>query len=180
MRLFIGIALPEPIAARLAVMGGGIPGARWEPADKLHVTLRFLGEVDHGLARRLETALERVDLPAFSMALRGVGVFPLRASPRVLWAGVEDPGPVGQLHRAIERAITPLGIEPEHRKFHPHVTLARLRRPPEHRVAEFVAQHALLSTEPFEVEHFTLYSSVLSPRGSKYRVEAEFELRGPA
>lgn len=180
MRLFIGIELPEPVTARLELMGGGIPGARWESGEKLHLTLRFLGEVDHGLARQLEHALEQVDFPPFSLALRGVGVFPPRGTPRVLWAGVDDSSLVTELHAAIEKVLGPLGFEPEHRKFHPHVTLARLKRPVVRRVAEFVAQHALLSTEPFEVGHFTLYSSVLNPRGSKYRVEARFELQGRA
>lgn len=180
MRLFIGIELPESITTRLELMSGGIPGARWEAGEKLHVTLRFLGDVDHGLARQLEAALETIDFPPFELALRGVGVFPPRGSPRILWAGLEDRAVVTQLHAAIEKVLGPLGFEPEHRKFHPHVTLARLKRPPERRVAEFVAQHALLSTEPFEVDHFTLYSSVLNPRGSKYRVEARFELQGTA
>jgi 2'-5' RNA ligase len=180
MRLFIGIELPESISTRLELMGGGIPGARWEPAEKLHVTVRFLGEVDHGRARRLEDALEGIDLPPFSLSVHGVGVFPPRGVPRILWAGVDDPKPVSELHEAVERVVGPVGFEPEHRKYHPHVTLARLKRPPVARVAEFVAQHALLATEPFEVDHFTLYSSVLNPRGSKYRVEARFELQGRA
>jgi 2'-5' RNA ligase len=179
MRLFLGLSPPRSIADALARIGGGIPGARWEPPERLHVTLRFFGEVDHGMARRIIRALERVTAPEFELAIRGVGVFPLRGPARVLWAGFEDDDPVLELRHAVDRVLEPLRLAPERRKFHAHVTLARLSHSPEARVAAFVTEHALVRSEPFPVTSMTLYSSVLSPHGSKYRAEAEIDLAEP-
>ncbi len=175
-RVFIGIDLPDSVDRALELMAGGIPGARWEPAEKLHVTLRFLGDLDKPTVKRVADALDDVDHPWFALGLRGVGVFPLRGPPRILWAGIDDPEPVSSLRRAIDRALSPLGLETEHRKYHPHATLARLKRAPERRVAEYIIEHALFSTPTFPVTAFQLYSSVLAPRGSKYTIEAEFGL----
>lgn len=179
-RLFLGIDLPDNIDRELELMQGGIPGARWQSGDKLHLTLRFIGDVDGGMAGRIEDAMERVDSPRFRMALQGVGVFPLRGRPRVLWAGVMPTEPVVALHEQIERALSPLGLESERRNYHPHVTLARLKNSPERKVASFVTGHALLSTQPFMVDRFSLYSSVLNPKGSRYVIESDFALADEA
>jgi 2'-5' RNA ligase len=173
-RLFVGIDLPEVIDQQLLLMQAGIPGARWESEDKLHVTLKFIGDVDGGTARRVEEALRGIEIPRFELGLRGVGVFPPRGRPRILWAGIEDSDDLLRLHALIERELESVGIERERRNYHPHVTLARLRNSPEKRVAGFVTQHALLSTPAFPVEAFQLYSSVLNPKGSRYKVEADF------
>ncbi len=178
MRLFVGIEVPTVIAEHLALVGGGIPGARWEDRDKLHVTVRFIGDVDGGTARRVEAALAEVERPSFSLTLAGVGHFPPSGEPRVLWAGVEDPAPLHALHQAVDRTLIRLGLDPEGRNYAPHVTLARLRKPPRRRVIEFLQHQALLRTAPFVVEAFQLFSSVLSPRGSKYRVERDYPLLG--
>lgn len=179
MRLFVGIDLPAEIEDHLGLVGGGIPHARWEERDKLHVTMRFVGEVDGGTKRRLEDALDSVRHPPFSLAVAGVGVFPPGGKPRILWAGLDDPAPVLELHGRIERAVQRVGLPPEGRKFTPHVTLARLHGSPRTKVIEFLQHHALLRTVSFEVRAFQLYSSVLSPRGSKYRVEHHYSLDGP-
>lgn len=176
MRLFVGIELPGAIADHLALVGGGIPGARWEDRDKLHVTVRFIGEVDGGTKRHLEDALATVHHPPFSLAVAGVGFFPPGGKPRILWAGLHEPAPLHELHARIERALTSAGLPPEGRKYTPHVTLARLRDPPRHKVIEFLQHHALLRTAEFEVRAFQLYSSVLSPGGSKYRIEHHYPL----
>ena len=176
-RLFLGIALPEPVADHLALVGGGVPGARWELAEKLHLTLRFLDEIDGGTQRAIEQALARVDMPAFELVIAGVGHFPPRGKPRSIWAGLEDDTQVVRLHDKIERALSGLGLAPDARKFAPHITLARLRDAPDRKVAEFLANHALMKIGPFAVEEFRLYSSVRSPGGSKYRTEAAFALQ---
>lgn len=179
MRLFVGIDLPAEIEDHLGIVGGGIPGARWEDREKLHVTVRFIGEVDGGTKRRLEEALEGVRHPPFSLAVAGVGFFPPGSKPRILWAGLEDPAPVIELHARIERALLGAGLEPEGRKFTPHVTLARLHEPSRGKLIEFLQHHSLLRTSPWEVRAFQLYSSVLSPGGSKYRIEHHYPLGGP-
>lgn len=176
MRLFVGIELPSVIADHLALVGGGIPGARWEDRDKLHVTVRFIGEVDGGTKRRIEEALDTVRCSPFELAAADVGFFPPGGKPRILWAGVEPTEPLHELHDRIERALAHAGLPPEGRKYTPHITLARLRDPPRHKVIEFLQHHALLRTGTFDVESFQLYSSVLSPGGSKYRIEHHYRL----
>ncbi len=176
MRLFVGIDLPPEIEDHLALVTGGIPRARWEEREKLHVTLRFLGELDGGTKRHVEAALERVRHPPFTLAVAGVGSFPPSGAPRILWAGLEGAAPVLELHARIERALLGVGIPPEGRKLTPHVTLARLHDSPRAKVIEFMQHHALLRTSAWPVRAFQLYSSVLSPRGSKYRIEHHFPL----
>ena len=179
MRLFVGLDLPAEIEDHLGFVGGGIPRARWEEREKLHVTMRFIGEVDGGTKRRLEEALEGVRHPPFSLAVAGVGFFPPGGKPRILWAGLEDAAPVIELHARIERALAATGLPSEGRKFIPHVTLARLHDSPRAKVIEFLQHHALLRTSTWEVRAFQLYSSVLSPGGSKYRIEHHYPLVGP-
>jgi RNA 2',3'-cyclic 3'-phosphodiesterase len=179
MRLFVGIDLPSEIEDHLALVGGGIPRARWEDRDKLHVTVRFIGEVDGGTKRRLEDALAAVRHPPFALAVAGVGFFPPGNKPRILWAGLDDPAPLRELHGRIERALQGAGLPPEARKYTPHITLARLNDAPRGKVIEFLQHHALLRTSTWQVRAFQLYSSVLSPGGSKYRIEHHYALAGP-
>lgn len=175
-RAFVGIKLPEEVQEHLVLVQGGIPGARWEARDKLHLTLRFIGEVDGGVMRQAADALRTVQRPRFTLRLAGIGHFPPRGKPRSVWVGVENPVPVVDLHERIEHALAKVGLEPERRKFAPHVTLARLRDAPPRKVAEFMAHHALLKPAPFEVDSFQLFTSVRSPTGSKYRIEELFAL----
>ena len=176
-RLFLGLDLPQPVAAHLELMCGGLPGARWEAREKLHLTLRYLGEVDGGAQRAAVDALARVRCPAFSMTLKGVGVFPPRGQPTSLWAGVAEPGPVAELRRRIDRALDRVDVEPDPRKFAPHVTLARFKEAPDvPAIVAYMGAHALFRSESFAVERFFLYSSVRSLKGSKYRIEAGFHL----
>ena len=93
MRLFVGIDLPSAIDDHLALVGGGIPGARWLDAEQLHVTLRFLGEVDGGTKQRVEDALERVEHAPFELGVAGVGTFPPRGKARIVWAGLDPAEP---------------------------------------------------------------------------------------
>jgi 2'-5' RNA ligase len=175
-RLFVALTLPEAITDHLLLVQGGIPGAKWEAKDKLHLTLRFIGEVDGGTARDIVEALARIEVEPFELALSGVGHFPPRGAPRSVWAGVDDPDPVADLHARIERALSTVGLEPERRKFAPHVTLARLKHSPEKKVVEFLQNHALFHSASFVVSSFCLMSSVLNPGGSRYRVEHVFDL----
>jgi len=175
-RLFLGIDLPDAIDFDIQLMAGGIPGARWQTAEQLHLTLHFLGDVDGGDARRLRAALEQLDAPGFTMQLRGAGVFPLRGPARSLWVGVTEADPIRLLHDRSARIIDELGLEREHRKFVPHVTVARLKNADTRKLGEWVAGHALYASAPFLVSEVRLYSSVLSQAGAKYRTEAVYPL----
>lgn len=175
-RLFLGIDLPDAIDFDISLMAGGIPGARWQTAEQLHLTLHFLGDVDGGDARRLRAALEQLEAPSFTMQLRGAGVFPLRGPARSLWVGVTEADPIRLIHERSARIIDELGLEREHRKFVPHVTVARLHHADQRKLAEWVTGHALYASQPFLVNEVRLYSSVLSHAGAKYRTEAVYPL----
>ncbi len=179
-RLFLGIPVPASIADQLVLLQGGLPGARWEPAEKLHLTLHFLGEVDGGTMRRLIDALTGVEAPSFPLFLHGVGYFPPRGPARSVWVGVRRSDALEDLHRRTGRVIERLGLSRDRRTFVPHVTLARLRKPDMDAVAAFVVRHATLDLGPFSVERFVLYRSVQGKRGSHYRFEAVFPLARPS
>src|SRR5688572_17739146 len=110
MRIFVGLPLPEPIRDHLMLLQGGVPGARWEDRDKLHLTLRFVGEIEGERLKSVADALDRVAAPPLQLELAGVGFFPPRGQPRSLWAGVADATAIVDLHRRIERALAKTGL----------------------------------------------------------------------
>ncbi|HEX4157107.1 MAG TPA: RNA 2',3'-cyclic phosphodiesterase [Rhizomicrobium sp.] len=175
MRLFVALALPDAIAEGLLLLQGGVPGARWSQREQLHLTLRFIGEVDGRDAAAIDDALSSIRAPRFALELKGVGEFGGR-NPRALWAGVRDDAAVQHLRRKIETALQRIGLPAEERKFSPHITLARLRAAPRERVITFLATHALYASAPFEANSFILYSSQMSPNGSLYRPERSYAL----
>ena len=175
MRLFVALALPDAVTDGLVLLQGGIPGARWNTREQLHLTLRFIGEVDGRDAQGIDDALASIRAPRFTLELKGVGEFGGR-NPRALWAGVRDGERLEHLQRKVESAVQRVGIAPEERKFSPHVTLARLRGAPRDRVITFLSAHALYASGPFDVNAFILYSSTLTPNGSLYRPERSYRL----
>lgn len=180
-RLFVGVDMPQAVDEHLELMCYGLPGARWEGVDKFHLTLRFLDEVDGRIQREVIDELQQLELPAFEMQLKGVGFFPPRGIPTSVWAGVADAGPISALKQRVDACLRRVhGIPPDPRKFAPHVTIARVGDCLVEDVMAYVAEHALFRSEPFAVECVFLYSSVRSPKGSRYRVEAGFQLRTAA
>jgi len=175
-RLFVAMDLPQLVAAELAAFCCGVPGARWVAPEQLHLTLRFIGEVDGGLGREIREALQAVAGSAFDLRVKGFGFFPPRKQPRVLWAGVEPADEVTALRNRIERALVGLGVAPEMRKFSPHITLARLDGTPVSRVTQFLAGNSLYASPAFTVSEFYLYSSVLTPKGAIHNSEASYPL----
>ena len=175
MRLFVGLAIPDSVATTMFLVQAGVPGARWSTRAQLHLTLRFIGEVDGRDANAIDDALPTVSVPRFTLSLKGVGEFGGK-NPRALWAGVSEPAAVSHLARKIETALQRIGLPAEERKFMPHVTLARLKGSPRGRVLDFLADHALYASAPFEVDAFNLYSSALTPNGSLYLVERTYPL----
>lgn len=175
IRLFIGLDLPEDVARRLENLGGGIPGARWVAARNLHITLRFIGEVDEATAAEIDTVLAAVRAPGFALALDGFGTFG-RGKPNHLWAAVERTPDLVHLQGRVETAMSRLGLGAEGRKYLPHVTLARLSDPPVHRVQDFIAGHSPFQVGPWPVEHFVLYRSHLGRSGAEYEALAEYPL----
>jgi len=126
LRLFVGIEFPPELKLRLSLLETGIPGARWVDPGNFHLTLRFIGEVDEGVAADIDEALSRLRGRRFTLQLAGTGVFGGNR-PHALWVGVERDPDLVALRDKIEQALIRLGLEPEPRKFAPHITLARLR-----------------------------------------------------
>ena len=176
IRLFVGIGPPEPVLERLAGLCAGLPRARWiEPAN-MHVTLRFIGEVDEGTARDLHDALAEIHAPAFPLALAGTGTFGAGSRNHTLWVGVERVAALARLRDKIESAVVRTGLAPERRKFSPHLTIARLHDAPSSRLRDYLSGQGLFRAEPFMVRHFTLFSSHLGRAGASYTAEAEYPL----
>ncbi|MGH1573037.1 RNA 2',3'-cyclic phosphodiesterase [Methylobacterium sp. P31] len=174
-RVFTGLAVPSEIAAALKACQGGLPGARWiEPGD-FHVTLRFLGDVEATLADDVVEALaEMRQRPALTVTLEGLGIFG-GDKPRALYASVAPDAGLIDLHAEQERLVRRAGVEPERRKFTPHVTLARLRRDatPE-AAAIYLSQAPVFAPLSFTVDRVTLFSARESTGGGPYLAEAEF------
>lgn len=175
IRLFTAIELPESVRTRLSLLQGGVPGARWSPADNLHLTLRFIGEVDEPMANDIDDALCSLRAPAFDLTLKGAGEFGGR-DPHALWIGVAASDALMRLAAKIESVLQRIGLDAETRKYTPHVTLARLRDAPIVKVREFLAAHTLFDSGPIAVRRFALYSSFPSSNGSLYRVERTYAL----
>jgi 2'-5' RNA ligase len=175
IRLFVALALPDSVAEPLKLLQAGVPGARWMEREQLHLTLRFIGEVDGRDAAAIDDALSQIRAPRFTLELKGVGEFGGK-TPRALWAGVRAESEIVHLQRKIESALQRIGLEAEERKFKPHVTLARLRAAPVGRVIDYLADHALYASVPFEVNTFILYSSKLAAGGSLYSAEKAYRL----
>ena len=166
-RLFVAIRPPSHVRDALLDLMGGISGARWQDDDQLHLTLRFLGEVDRPQAEDVHAALGSIHHPPFDLAVSGLGMFERRGVPTTIWAGVNPAEPVHVLHKKVDQAIALVGIEPDRRAFHPHITLARLGRS-SGRTDGFLARSGTVSSEAFRVGAFGLYESRLTPDGAAY------------
>ena len=175
-RLFVALPMPDEVAAQLDRLCVGLPGVRWTEPGQFHLTLRFIGEVENGTFYEIGEALAGVTHPPVELRLKGLGHFPQRGGPQTLWAGLESPDALAPLKRRIERVLDAVGLEPERRKFAPHVTLGRFRNPPpEERFGSWLAARALFRSSPFPVSAFSLYSSVLRPEGPLHVLEAEYD-----
>jgi 2'-5' RNA ligase len=175
IRLFAAVEIPERIRLQLSLLQGGIPGARWTPTENMHLTLRFIGEVDQAVARDIDDMLADLRERAFTLSLKGVGEFG-RKDGRALWAGVSNSEALQHLAAKIESALQRMGLPAETRKYSPHVTLARLRDVPMSEIQTFLATHALFKSPPFEVTEFALFSSHQTGKGSRYRIESVYPL----
>lgn len=174
-RLFTGLAVPPAIADALRAWQGGLPGARWiEPGD-FHVTLRFIGDVDATTADDVVEALSEMRVrPALTVTLDGLGIFG-GDRPRALYASVVPEAELTDLQAEQERLVRRAGVEPERRKFIPHVTLARLRRDatPE-AAAMYLSQAPVFAPLTYTSDRVTLFSARDSTGGGPYVAEAEF------
>jgi 2'-5' RNA ligase len=174
-RLFTGIEIPAGIAEALDRLRGGLPGARWISQENYHLTLRFLGDVDDVVAQDAAQVLGQIRRGAFDLHLDGLASFGGR-KPRAVVANVASEQALFDLQAEQERLMRRIGLEPEPRKYLPHVTLARLRTSSSLDVAEYLSARGYFRTAPFKVSKFVLFSSRASTGGGPYVVEASYPL----
>lgn len=179
VRLFVGIPLPDPVTGELQRVCSGLFGARWVDAAALHVTLRFIGEVDGAAAEDVHQALARLRAPAFEMAISGVGCFESGGKVHTLWAGVEKHDLLVRLRDKVEVAVTRAGLPAERRKFKPHVTLARFKNGVATKIGQFLERNNDLQAGPVWVDHFTLFRSHLGGQGAHYESLCDYSLSPP-
>jgi 2'-5' RNA ligase len=175
-RIFTGVEIPAEVVQSLSLLRGGIPGARWIDPENYHLTLRFIGDVDHAVARDVMQVLGAVERRPFEIALNGLEHFGGK-KPRAVIATVAANGRLVELQAEHERILQRIGLPPEQRKFTPHVTLARLRDSSSREVADYLAVRGAFKTPPFPVTRFVLFSSRDSTGGGPYVIEAAYPLQ---
>ena len=174
-RLFTGLELPEAVVGQLALARGGIVGARWLEPDDYHITLRFIGDVDGRAAREIAETLGDISRPKAWVRLEGLSWFG-GDKPRAIVAKVKADPALMDLQAEQERRLRRIGLEPETRKYTPHVTLARVRGVGQTSVADYLAARGALLAESFMAERFVLYSARNGSGGGPYVVEAAYPL----
>jgi RNA 2',3'-cyclic 3'-phosphodiesterase len=175
-RLFTGLEIPPDVGQALSSLRGGLPGARWIDPENYHITLRFIGDVDDSTAQEVELLLGRVRREAFELHFDGVISFG-GAKPRAVVAAVPRVQALLDVQAEQERLMQRIGLEPEGRKFTPHVTLARLRDASSFDVADYLSGRGYFRTAPFRISQFVLFSSRNSVGGGPYVVEASYPLK---
>jgi 2'-5' RNA ligase len=174
-RLFTGLEIPFQIGQSLSMLRGGLPGARWVDPENYHLTLRFIGDVDDDVAHEVTSMLGRVKRSPFELYVDRLTSFGSK-KPRAVVAAVPPVTPLMEVQAEQERLMQRIGLEPEGRKYTPHVTLARLRDASTRQVADYLAARGFFRTPSFKVERFVLFSSRASTGGGPYIVEASYPL----
>jgi RNA 2',3'-cyclic 3'-phosphodiesterase len=177
-RLFVALVPPAAIRARLIGLMAGVPGARWQDDEQLHVTLRYIGEVDRPMAEDVALALGQLHAPAPEAALAGVGQFDDRGRTNAIWAGLAPQEGLAALHRKVDQALVRIGLDPEGRAYLPHITLARFARSAGGSIdiERFLGAHAGLSSERFVMPWLTLFESHLGGEGARYEPVERYRL----
>lgn len=178
IRLFSGIELPEDVAEQVYSLRGGVPLAKWIDKEKLHLPLRFFGNIQEDIGEHIHDALTRMRFPAFQLMLTQLGYFDTGNVPHHLWVGVDNFAILDDLAGKIDTIATNCGLPPDRFRFHAHVTIASLKGTSMNEVGQFIAGNNLFKTRPFDVNYITLFSSHAREDGSgkNYRVEARYPL----
>ncbi len=177
-RLFVALRPPLAIRELLAATRDGVPYARWQDDNQLHLTVRYIGEVDRPVAEDIALALGQLHAPASVVALAGVGAFDRQGRVDTLWAGVTPHEALAALHRKVDQVLVRIGLDPERRAYLPHITLARLPRSVggDPAIGHWRARNATLTSEPFTLDAFVLYESHLGRDGASYAPIARYPL----
>lgn len=178
-RLFSGLVLPDNVRQHLSMLKSPVPGAKWVEPENLHLSLRFVGDIDNHQAADFADALGQINHAPFEIRLQGLGVFGGK-TPTSLWAGVSPNPSLLDLARRHEKAARQAGLAPLSRKFTAHVTLARLRHTKPHVVARFLQHNGRFEAPPFQVDAFVLFSARPRTGGGPYVIEHTYPLRHAA
>src|SRR5262245_30278911 len=165
-RLFVAIDLPESTCQLLAALDPHVRGVRWTDSAQMHLTLGFFGDVPDETDLALREKLGAIEFGAFFLPIVGVGTFSAKSAPKIIWIGVGKAHPhLFQIHKRVQEAALAVGIEPDLRPWHPHITLARCRDVSTQSLRKFFQANADLDAGMVHVEAFHLYSSKLTPAG---------------
>ena len=176
MRLFTAIDFPREVIEKISDICHGIPGVRWTLPEQLHLTLRFIGDANRESCLDIIDELSTIELKAFDITLNGVGQFLNRKKPNILWLGIEMCDELIKLNKAVEKALDRAGLKPERRKFHPHITLARLKSVSRNHLNNYLEQYSSFTPGVVRINEFLLYSSKLRPDGALHTIEERFAL----
>lgn len=185
MRTFIALELDKEIKDNLTQfiqkLNKGTKSIKWVKPEGMHLTLKFLGEISEEESSFIKSALNKISLEfrPFSLKFKGTGTFPPgKKIPRVLWVGLEKVEPLLSLQARVEKEMENLQFPREKRKFHPHLTLGRVKK-------RFNLQETLQEFNKYnqvdfgemEVDRIVFYKSSLKPSGAEYTKLSEHELK---
>jgi RNA 2',3'-cyclic 3'-phosphodiesterase len=176
-RLFVSIGLPDPCRDALAALMTPIEGVRWTRPEQLHLTLRFLGDILEEDAARMAAALQQVKVESFLLPLEGVGAFPPRGAPKILWVGLGNAHTrLFQLRQRVDDALLSAGWQGDMRSFEPHITVGRVIGATRKSVDAWLRDHKEFIGPPFRVSSFELMASELRSSGPTHRVHTAIPL----
>lgn len=177
-RLFLSIEVPEYVKDSIeGIREEGLKGFHWVPRERFHLTLKFIGDIPGQFQEEVEKAIDPIEVHTFLLPIEGIGSFPPIGKSHAVWAGLGNGHPrLFQLHKRIEDALFAIGIEPEKRIYHPHVTVARVNQAAEETVRQYIKRHQDFGAAPFKVEAFHLMRSEVLEGKRSYAVEKTWPL----
>jgi 2'-5' RNA ligase len=171
-RLFVSLDFPDSVTALLVRLNPHLSGVRWLAPDQIHLTIAFLGNVDADKEEQVRARLSGIRFGSLFLPLQGLGTFPAKGDPKILWIGVGHGHPhLFQLHKKVSDAALSVGLEPDLRPWHPHITLARCQNISASALRPFLREHADYDAGLIPVNEFYLKSSLLTPSGSIHTTE---------
>ncbi|HET9417891.1 MAG TPA: RNA 2',3'-cyclic phosphodiesterase [Chthoniobacterales bacterium] len=165
-RLFVAISLPDSTRDALVDLNPRMRGVGWSDRDQMHLTLGFFGHVPEDVDLALREKLRTIQFGAFFLPITCLGTFPPKGAPKIIWVGVGKGHPhLFQIHKRVQDAALAVGLQPDLRPWHPHITLGRCRDVSAHTLRKFLQTNADLDLGLIRVDAFHLYSSQLTPAG---------------